>query len=355
MSDSALPSLLDARKVVVFRALNLGDMLCSIPALRALRRQLPQAHITLVGLPSALPVLERFSGYVDEFVAFPGDPAFPEQPVNEAALAAFYQSMQARRFDLALQMHGSGQRSNEIVLAMQPAQWLGFVPESKDAIPGRLLPWPMHLHEVHRYLALLEHAGLEASDDSLDFPLNEEDAIEADALAEQANIDMHRAIFLHAGARLASRRWPVERYATVARALESEGWQIVLTGSHSETPLLDLLQAIAGRRFTSVCGDTSLGTLAALLKRARLLICNDTGISHVAAAVKAPSIVIASGSDVARWAPLDTRRHVVLHAAMACRPCAYDICPIGHTCALAVNVDDVLAQVQKHLRTEVLQ
>jgi len=335
--------------VVVFRALNLGDMLCAVPALRALRAQLPQAHITLVGLPSALPVLRRFPDYVDEFVEFPGDPAFPEQPVREEALPVFYGAMRARSFDLGIQLHGSGGRSNEVVRAMAPAQWLGFVPEPCQAVPGRLLPWPDHLHEVHRYLALLAHAGIDAHDDTLDFPLTAQDEAQADELAGRLDLDLDRAVFLHAGARLASRRWPAERYARVALALEAEGWQVALTGSPGESAIIDALQNHAGRRFASLCGETTLGALAALLKRGRLLICNDTGISHVAAAVHAPSVVIASGSDVARWAPLDTWRHVVLHALMDCRPCAYDECPVGHPCALAIGVDDVLAQARRRL------
>lgn len=338
-------------RIAVFRALNLGDMLCALPALRALRAQLPRAHITLIGLESARPVLERYPQYLDELLVFPGDPAFPEQPVRRHALPGFYQAMRARAFDLVLQMHGSGQQSNGIVRDMAPAQWAGFVPEDAQAEPGRLLPWPDHLHEVHRYLALLHHLGAAEGDDGLEFPVNASDERQADSLAAQRGLRLDRTLFIHAGARLASRRWPLERYAAVASALAAEGWRIALTGSAGESGMAQRIQALAagGGRFENLCGATGLGTLASLLHRGRLLICNDTGISHVAAAVHAPSVVIASGSDVARWAPLDRERHIVLHAPMACRPCAHDECPIGHPCALGVEVDQVLAQARRHL------
>ena len=146
----------DLHRVAVFRALNLGDMLCAVPALRALRRRLPDAHITLIGL-SAVPVLQHFPGYVDELVIFPGDPAFPKKTVNAAQLPVFYQDMRGRHFDLIVQLHGSGPRSNEIVQAMAPRQWAGFVPSQTLAEPGRLMPWPDQLHEIHRYLALLDY------------------------------------------------------------------------------------------------------------------------------------------------------------------------------------------------------
>lgn len=348
-ANVASPALARARTVLVFRALNLGDMLCAVPALRALRRHLPAAHITLVGLPSAVPVLQRFAGYVDEFVEFPGDAAFPEQPVRAAALPAFYSAMRARRFDIAVQLHGSGGRSNRIVQDMAPAHWFGFVPEDNQAVAGRLLPWPEHLHEVHRYLALLAHVGIDARDDTLGFPLTKDDEAGAERLVAAVGLEPDRTVIVHAGARLRSRRWPVERYAGVAQALARQGWQVALTGSPEEAPILAAVQAIAKRSFVSLCGKTTLGVLAALLKRSRLLICNDTGISHVAAAVGTPSVVIASGSDVARWAPLDTRRHTVVYGPVACRPCAHDVCPVGHVCARAVNVNDVLRQVQGKL------
>jgi len=337
------------RRVAVFRALNLGDMLCAVPALRALRRKLPSAHITLIGLESAVPVLQHFPGYVDELVIFPGDPAFPEKPVETAKLPGFYQDMQARDFDLIVQLHGSGPRSNEIVEAMAPRHWVGFVSSQAAATPGRLMPWPDHLHEIHRYLALFNYIGVEANDDDLGFASNAQDAQRAREMAVGAGLQPERTIILHVGARLPSRRWPAVRYAAVAETLLDEGWQVALTGSPGEADIVREVESALTDRVVNLCGNTELGVLAELLRMCRLLICNDTGISHVAACVGMRSVVIASGSDVKRWAPLNKDLHRVLYAPMACRPCAYHECPIGHPCALAIEVQDVLAEVHHQL------
>jgi ADP-heptose:LPS heptosyltransferase len=343
------------RSIAVFRALNLGDFLCFVPALRMLRRAAPAARITLIGLPSVRDCLPRYRRYIDEFVPFPGDPAFPEQAVHRQALPAFYRAMRARHFDLALQMHGSGVRSNIIVQALGARQWAGFVPDVA-AQTDALLAWPHTQPEVLRYLLLLRHLGVPGSeagvvDAGLEFPLDAADHAKADALSRRLHMDLTQTVFLHPGARLASRRWPVERFAAVGRHLARDGWRIALTGSAGERALTDAVCRAIGPAAQDLAGDTDLGMLASLLRRGRLLICNDTGVSHVAAALHTPSVVIASGSDVGRWAPLDIHRHPVLHASVPCRPCAWDDCPVpGHPCATGVSVKSVVRQARRQLQ-----
>src|SRR5437867_3320138 len=64
----------NVRRALIFRALKLGDMLCTIPALRAIRKGLPDAEIVVAGLPCMPPLMERYSAYVDGFRSFPGYP-----------------------------------------------------------------------------------------------------------------------------------------------------------------------------------------------------------------------------------------------------------------------------------------
>ncbi|HUH58640.1 MAG TPA: glycosyltransferase family 9 protein [Candidimonas sp.] len=336
-------------KIAIFRALNLGDLLCIVPALRALRKAFPTARVTLIGLDSARPVVERFGGYLDDLLLFPGDPAFPEQEPRLAELPAFYRCARERHFDVALQLHGSGGRANVIVEALGARRWAGFVPDHARQEHGRLMAWPDAEPEIHRYLLLLNYLGLRVDGPGLEFPLTPRDMADAGRLAREAGIDAGRTVVIHPGARMASRRWPVERYASVARTLVDDGWQVAITGSQDERDLVCRLLQASGRRLVDLCGRTTLGSLAALLQHVPLLVCNDTGVSHVAAAVGVSSIVIACGSDANRWAPLDKTRHCVLHAPMACRPCMYQECPIGHPCACAIGVDEVVAQARSRL------
>jgi ADP-heptose:LPS heptosyltransferase len=341
------------RRVAIFRALQLGDMLCAVPALRAMRQAWPDAHVTLIGLENAASFVARFGDYIDELMVFPGVEGMPEQPPRPARMPAFFAEARARRFDLAIQMHGTGQQVNDIVAQLGARDTAGFKPRADSPAPSaHFMAWPGELPEPVRYTALMEFLGIPVRDLALAFPLSPQDEADCDALLANMAIAPDRTVVVHPGARLESRRWPVERFAAVARDLVEAGWSVAVTGSEAEQDLTGSMIALAGVPVTDLTARTSLGTLAALLARCRLLVCNDTGVSHVAAAVHANSVVVASGSDVARWAPLDRTRHRVLWHSVPCRPCAHHTCPTGHECAVAISHDAVLHAAIEKLHEE---
>lgn len=338
------------RSVCVFRALQLGDMLCIVPALRSLRAGAPDATIALVGLPWARAFARRFGRYIDEFIEFPGHPAMPEQPARPALWPDFVAAMRARRFDLALQMHGSGEVSNAVMVELGAARCAGFCPSPEAAPdPTTFLAWQPREHEVLRYVRLMRHLRLPDRGTGLEWPKAEGDEDEAASAA----IRHEHYVCLHPGARLRSRRWPVERFAEVADRLAACGYAIVVTGAPEEADLAAALTRHMRGAAVDLCGKTSLGGLAQVIARARLVVCNDTGVSHVAAAVGTPSVVVCCGADPLRWAPLDAGRHRVLHEPLECRPCMHSECPIGHPCALGIAPQAVADEALRLLRSRV--
>ncbi|HEV7855823.1 MAG TPA: glycosyltransferase family 9 protein [Herminiimonas sp.] len=301
----------DISRVVVFRALQLGDMLCAVPALRALRAALPNAHIALVGLPWAQQFAARFSHYIDAFHSFPGHHALPEQPVREDELAGFYRNMQAQKYSLALQLHGSGEISNGIVKQFGAQLQAGYVtPGSNDEDGDCYFPYPASGPESLRLLELMQLLGARDDDAHLEFPLLQEDWDELDKSGKTAGLLPGGYICIHPGARFRDKCWPPQRFAETADKLSQEfGLQVVLTGSHKEA---DLTAAVA-RHMKTPAIDTasplSIGAMAALMSGARLLVCNDTGVSHIAAGLRLKSVVIFNKADIDRWAPLDHRLH----------------------------------------------
>ncbi len=339
-------------RIAVFRALQLGDMLCSVPALRALRAHAPRARITLIGLPWAAAFAERFPHYIDEFIPFPGAPGFPEQTPDLNALPGFLAETRKRRFDLAIQLHGSGELSNLIVLAVGARNYGGFVRAGVVPPAPGFLPWPEDDPEIWRYLKLMQFLGVPPRGCTLEFPLAGRDWEEYAALARAHDLHPGQYVCVHPGARLLTRRWPPERFAAVADELADAVPRIVITGSADEQALAARVQDAMRRPAVNLAGRTRLGSLAALIAGSRLLLCNDTGVSHVAAALGTPSVVISSGTDVRRWAPLDAQRHRFIYHWVPCRPCAHFECPVGHPCALGVPVERVAHESRALLREE---
>jgi ADP-heptose:LPS heptosyltransferase len=336
-------------RIAVFRALMLGDLLCAVPALRALRRGFPAARITLVALPWARALAGRLD-CVDDFIEFPGAPGLPEVVCDVRRLPGFLADVQSRRFDLALQLHGSGAIVNPLVASFGARHCAGFA-DARAWVPpedaGLFAPWPDTGHEVERLLVLTDHLGLPRRGLELDFPVTEADRAELLQVWPDAQRD--RYVCVHAGSQLPSRRWDPNRFAEVADAIARSGRTVVLTGAGSEAALVAQVRAAMREPSVDLSGRTSLWTLGALVEGAEAVVCNDTGLSHIAAALRRPSVVIACGSDTRRWAPLDRARHRVLAHELPCRPCAHRVCPTGHECAAAIGVQAVIEQVSAQL------
>jgi ADP-heptose:LPS heptosyltransferase len=335
----------------VLRALQLGDLLCSVPALRAIRHAYPSAVISLIGLPWAAKFVRRFNHLVDAFVEFPGIAGLPEREPDAAAWPAFIFAAQHAKLDLAIQMHGSGEITNAVTLMLGAKRTAGFHPRD-GACPDAecFAPWPASGTEIDRCLALIDFLGIPRRGRDLEFPIAAEEHAAAHALANAHGLAARAFVCIHPGARLRSRRWPASRFAEISRLVSDSGLRVVVTGTAEEADVCADVARRAGDDALDLCGQTSLGVLAALVAMARLVVCNDTGMSHVAAAVGTPSVVVSCGADAARFSPADSDRHRVLHADVPCRPCMHDVCPIGHTCATALGVDEVADAVTAQLR-----
>jgi ADP-heptose:LPS heptosyltransferase len=340
-----------ARHILVFRALMLGDWLCATPALRALRRAAPGARIVMCGLPGTAELARRLAT-VDEFIEFPGHPELPERTPAPGAFDRFVDMLRARRFDLALQMHGSGSIVNPLVASLGALATAGFATPRTAACLDASIAWPEHGSEVERCLRLTDALGAPRAGLHLDLPLDADDERFARGLLADAGVDGPFAV-IHPGSQWPSRRWAPERFAAVADEVAERGWRAVITGSAAEAPLAAAVRAASRRPPVDLTGRTpSLGALGALVRAASLLVANDTGLSHVAAAVGTRSVIVASGSDVARWAPLDRRMHRVHWHATPCRPCGHAVCPSAHECAAAVLPAAVAATALELLESQ---
>ena len=317
----------------------LGDLLCTVPAVRALRDARPDLHVALATWPEMAGVVARMAPWVDELVPFPGAAGIPERP-PDGTLPRWTAAMAARGWDLALQVYGDNPAASAITAATGARRVGGFAPTGVDGLdPALHLPYPHALHEADRHLRLLEHLGMPAgAPRALEWTCTATDEQEAAALGLG---DGPYAV-LHPGATSPSRLWPVERFAQVADGLAAAGLRVAVGGVAGEAPTTRAVVAAGRAPVLDLTGRTSLGAYAVLLRDAAVVVANDTGTAHLTAAVGGHAVTVFLSGDPVRWrhpAALQT----IVRADVGCNPCPHLTCPIDHRCALRISAPRVLA------------
>ncbi len=157
---------------------------------------------------------------------------------------------------------------------------------------------------------------------------------------------------LHPGAAAAARRWPAERFAHVAAALERRGHDVVVTGGRQEVELAARVVSLA--RLSSralLAGRTDLAALAFLVARAELVVSGDTGVAHLASAYRRPSVVLCGPVPPRLWGPPQRARHVALWHGGSGDPHA----AVPDPALLEITAEEVIAAVERVLSSTHLQ
>ena len=300
----------DRPVVLVLRALGLGDLLVSVPALRALRRARPD-HRVVLAAPAWLRPVVGLTGAVDDLLPVGG----LDEPLPPSVGTP----------DLAVNLHGRGPQSHARLDALGPRNRIGHASPGWDGPP-----WVEETSERERWVDLLRHHGIPG--DPTDLRLERPD-VPSPAPG---------AVVVHVGAAYGSRSWPADRFAGVVRALTGDGHRVVLTGSEPERDRADGIAASSGLPAdANLAGRTGLAELAALVADAALVVTVDTGAAHLATAYGTPSVVLFGPAPVERWGPPPGGPHVVLTDE---RLRVGDVfAPEPDPALLAVGVEDVLA------------
>jgi ADP-heptose:LPS heptosyltransferase len=302
-----------ARRIAVLRALpGLGDLLCAVPALRALRAAFPFAEISLIGLPSAGWFADRFARYVDRLVPLTAWPGLPETPGPAEEARAFLARAKAAAYDLALQLHGDGTVTNNLIARLGAARVGGMASCGGPRPDAATFPVvSADASEVERLLTVLRTIGVDAPQRELEWPERAADLAELATAAPGLSVRSYAV--LHPGSSLPSRRWEVGGFAAVGDRLTAAGLDVVITGVDSERDVTaDVAHTMASPAL-DLAGSCSLGAAAALVRRAAIVVTNDTGMSHLAAAVGTPSVVVFLVTDPRRWKP-EAPIHVAVRA-----------------------------------------
>jgi ADP-heptose:LPS heptosyltransferase len=275
--------------LLALRALGIGDFATAVPALRALRRAFPR-HELVLATPAALTPLVAATGAVDRIFA---TAPYVRGPIDSL-------NWTGPRPAVAVNLHGKGPQSHRALFATDPVQFIGYAQPAAHWPEGPA--WSDEEHEVDHWCRLLRWYGIRA--DSADLALDPPPAVPAWA----------DAVVLHPGASSPERRWPVPRFAALARRLTASGYRVLISGSPREAAEAYQVAAGAGLpRSAVLAGRTDVGALAALVAHAGLVICGDTGVAHLATAYGTRSVLLFGPMPPERWGPPPgDLRHTVL-------------------------------------------
>ncbi|MEU6811182.1 glycosyltransferase family 9 protein [Streptomyces sp. NPDC046831] len=275
-------------RLLVLRALGLGDLLAGVPALRALRRGFP-GHELVLAAPAELAPVAAASGAVDRLL--------PASAPGRAVPRTLDWSGPPP--DVAVDLHGNGPPSHHLLAGLRPGRLLAFAHPRTPGIEGP--PWYADEHERDRWCRLLRWYGVEADPADLRLP------------RPAGPSPAPGAVVLHPGAGAPARCWPADRFAAVARALRERGHRVVVTGGADEGDLVATLAKRAGLPDTDVFGGgLPFDRLSALVAGARAVVSGDTGIAHLAVAHATASVTLCGPVPPSRWGPPADPRHRVL-------------------------------------------
>ena len=287
------------KKILCIRADNMGDLLMSSPAIRALKETFG-AIITVLtssmatGIAKSIPEIDTVITY-----------DLPWVKTSDSILSEKFfdvvNHIKEQNFDAAVIFSVYSQ--NPLPAAMLaflagiPLR-LSYCRENPyelltDWIPDKE-PLSIIKHQVQRDYNLVEAIGAKIRNDKLQLSYSEKKWISAAEKLGNKGININEPwLILHAGVSEQKRQYPANLWIETAKNIRKKtGYQVLLTGGSSEKSLTDYLQQNIGAQSFSVAGEFDLEEFIALIKKAPLIVSVNTGTIHIAAAVNTPVIVL---------------------------------------------------------------
>ena len=334
----------DNIKRVVVRVPNwVGDAVMSVPALRELRRVLPDARITLVARPGTADIFMD-ADFIDDVLIY--------ERLGIASVWNQISEWRQRRFDLALLFQNAFEAALIASLARVPIR-LGYDTDRRSFLLTNPLPqpaWKNERHESFYYLNVVAEverllngaSSLESTEPRFDLKVSEGRKRQARELLHQHGLRIGAPLVLLCPGSINSRakRWPAERYAAVGDRLIESGANVVLIGSPGELDVSQDACKHAQRQPIVLTGKTTVAEAAAIISMADILITNDTGPAHIGAALGTPTLVIFGPTNPLTTYPMSPNAEIVRRPP-DCAPCMLRDCPIDHRCMTAITPDEV--------------
>jgi heptosyltransferase-2 len=339
---------------LLIRATNwVGDAIMALPALEAVRKRFPQAHIAILALPYVAQLYDR-QGIADELLVY--DRGGEHSGIRgRNRLAA---RLRAKKFDAALLLQNAFDAAWVAWRGAIPER-IGYDRDGRGLLLTKAIPVPkpgeIPAHEKYYYLELLRRAGwLERLPEiaAISLRVADEDSERAERKLRALGLPPGTVrIAVGAGASYGSAKcWPPERFAQALNQMRRErDAGIVLFGTSAEAGVSAAIQEALERPALDLTGKTEIAELPALLARCNLFLGNDSGAMHVAAAVGLPVVAVFGPTDPDGTRPV-TPRCTIVQEKPYCSPCFLRRCPTDHRCMTAVSSERVGDALSEALR-----
>jgi lipopolysaccharide heptosyltransferase II len=342
-------------KILILKPSSLGDVIHALPVLRLLKRHQPNAEI-FWWIDSALAPLIEGDSDLAGIVRF--ERKRWAKPQHWPEMVRSLRWLRAQNFDLVIDLQCLA-RSGAFAWLANGKQLIGLdeVREGARGFYDVAVPRKdFHTHAVDWYLAVLPPLGVPVHKNFNWLPERPQIAedVHKKWLQENAKCEMRNAklILLQPGARWLNKRWPVQHFAELVRALAKKfpEARFGVLGGKDDAPLGQQIAQVAPEKVLNLCGATSLPEMIEWVRLGDLLVTNDTGPMHVAAALGKPLIALFGPTAPERTGPYGQLENV-LRLKLPCSPCLKSDCHYEKTdeCLRAFTPAMVVARVEKLL------
>jgi lipopolysaccharide heptosyltransferase II len=327
----------------------IGDAVMTTPAVRAIRKGFPNAHISILAKPWVAPVFEN-SEHIDRLIIYDGERRH-KGLFGKIRLA---RDLKKYYFDAAILLQNAFEAALIAFLAGIPLR-IGYSRDARRLLLTHAIPCTHEIktkHQTEYYLNILREIGIIQDNRDLYLKLNRGDRFRAEKVLLKQHVSLDdKIIGINPGATYGpAKQWPVDRYAQLAdRILAFSGARVIIFGGPGDKTLGQKISRKMRHRPVDLSGKTSLGEAMALIERCELFITNDSGLMHVAAALDVPLVAVFGSTNPVATGPIGPNSKVV-QAAVPCSPCLSSECPEGHLkCMDQIDVDRVFDVVKEML------
>jgi heptosyltransferase-2 len=334
---------ISAKNIVVRSANWVGDAIMSTPALHSIRRNYPNARITLLAKPWVVPVFEHNPDLDDVMIYQAAD-----RHHGTMGLIRLARDLRVRKFDLAILLQNAFEAALLAWLASVPRR-LGFTTDARTLlITDRVRTWRRlkRGHLVDYYLGLLTGAGLQSFGRDLTLIISRAERQDSERYLQRIGKATDQLVIgINPGATYGTaKRWPADRFIALSQKfIEQKNALVLIFGGPGEAALGESIASQAGPKCINLCNQTTLRQAMALIASCQAFVTNDSGLMHVAAALDIPQVAIIGPTDPVATGPVNAASRMVQVADICDKaPCLKPDCPIDHRCMTAIEVDDVI-------------